>query len=235
MITPDSETAGNGDDLLFVRRWNILVNALIAEPSVKLVARTAADFGLRDGEGVYPGNQRLARQTGLSEEAVRTALAVLRAFGMARLDVPSHWNGKRRDADRYALQIPPDWRGLPVYGPSSGRFHCQHCGKAFNPQPGTHLRKDGTVGFYLRNMIFCPDPGRPKRTAAERQRRSPLRRPRPAATSSGAAARSGARSATTPGNCSARPAATTGRHDPAPPSHFGYPNSLCPAPPSHFG
>lgn len=163
------------DDKPFVARWNTLVSALIIEPSVKLVARTAVDYGIYDGEGIYPGNERLARQTSLSAEAVRQAWAVLRALGMAHRDSLSHWTGTRRTADLYALDIPDDWRMKPLYGPKFARFHCQHCAKAFNPRPGSHVRRDGSIGFYVRNMTFCADPGRPKRTAAEKARKVRLK------------------------------------------------------------
>jgi hypothetical protein len=66
-ISPDDE------DKPFVARWNTLVSALLIEPSIKLVARQACDYGIMDGEGIYPGNQRLARQTGYDERTVREA------------------------------------------------------------------------------------------------------------------------------------------------------------------
>jgi hypothetical protein len=177
MITPDTEISDKGDPVPFIARWNTLVSALITEPSVKLVARAAVDHGITDGQGIWPGNQRLARQTSLSDESVRRAWAVLRGTGMAHRDIAAHWTGHRRLADEYALDIPAGWRQLPIYGPAFSRFHCQHCGKAFNPQPGTHVRPDGSVGWYLRYMVFCADPGRPKRTPAEKRNRTPLRNP----------------------------------------------------------
>jgi hypothetical protein len=158
MISPDDE------DKAFVARWNTLVAVLIVEPSVKLVARTAVDYGVADGEGVYPGNERLARETSLTERAVREAWKVLRALDMAEVDDPSHWNGRRRTADSYSLVIPDDWRSKPIFGPGRGRFICQHCGKKYNPRPGTVVHDDGSVGWYVSRMVFCPPPGRPKRT-----------------------------------------------------------------------
>jgi len=161
MLTPpDARYAKDGTEILLVRRWNTLVSALIVEPSVKLVARTVIDYGLADGAEVYPGNQRLARQTGYTKETVRQAWAILRALGMAERVIPSYYDGKRRMSDEYQLAIPPHWRALPVYGPNLERFHCQHCGKVYNPQAGTHLRADGTVGWYLAKMVFCPPPRR---------------------------------------------------------------------------
>ena len=135
MITPDTLTAPNGTEILFVRRWNILVSALIIDPSIKLVARTAVDYGLVDGEGIYPGNERIARETGLGDKAVREAWHFMRGAGMATRDIRSMWTGRQRTADTYQLVIPGNWRGMPLLGPQSGRFTCQECGKLFNPQP----------------------------------------------------------------------------------------------------
>jgi hypothetical protein len=163
MLTPDDEVDAQGDPLAFVVRWNILVSALIVEPSIKLIARTACDYAVRDGERVYPGNERLARETGYNSETVRHAWKALRALGMAERTGQSEWDGKKRTADEYDLKIPASWARIPVYGPKHGRFHCQHCGKAFNPRPGTHVRADGTVSWFLIRMVFCPDPGTPKR------------------------------------------------------------------------
>jgi hypothetical protein len=163
MITPDDEHDANGNPLAFIARWNTLVSALIVEPSIKLVARTAGDYAIRDGERVFPGNERLARETGYDAETVRHAWKVLRGLAMAERTSRSEWDGKRRTADEYDLMIPPSWLGIPVYGPHHARFHCQHCGKAFNPRPGTHVGKDGKVSWYLARMVFCPDPGTPHR------------------------------------------------------------------------
>jgi len=162
MISPGDEFLPNGNPAPFIARWDTLVNALIVEPSVKLVARTAAGYGIYDGTGIYPGNERLARQTSLSTECIRSAWKVLRAADMAVRDCRSQWNGDYRTADMYTLEIPGDWRNLPVLGPSFGKFTCQQCGKVFNPQPGTVLRPDGTVGFRLPRMVFCPAPRTPR-------------------------------------------------------------------------
>ena len=174
MITPDSETNAEGDPLKFIVRWNVLVSALIVEPSIKLVARTAGDYAIADGERVYPGNERLARETGYDAETVRHAWKALRALGMAERTARSEWDGRRRTADEYDLMIPSDWLAIPVYGPRHARFHCQYCGKAFNPRAGTHVRSDGTVGYYLARMVFCPDPGTPhKRPNGRRPAKPP--------------------------------------------------------------
>jgi hypothetical protein len=165
MITPDDE------DRLFVARWNVLVGALLVEPSIKLVAYQAAQYGVADGEEIYPGNERLARQTGLSEKTVREAWHFMRGAGMAVRGLPSAWTGDHRTADLYELVIPDHWRGFPILGPHGGRFTCQQCQKKFNPQPCNTflLGKDGhpvispetgnrQVRWRLPAATFCPPP-----------------------------------------------------------------------------
>ena len=169
MISPGDEVDASGNPLLFVTRFNKLVDALIVEPSVKLVARCAVDYAARDGEGIYPGNEQLARKTGLTSETVRKAWAVMQGLGMAELTSASAWTGTRRLANSYSLAVPGDWQSSPVYGPHYARFICQHCGHLFNPRPGTVLTRDGGIRWRLPNMVFCPPPGRPKRKPGERQ------------------------------------------------------------------
>jgi hypothetical protein len=167
-ISPDDEGKP------FVARWNALVSALLIEPSIKLVARQACDYGIMDGESIYPGNQRLARQTGYDERTVREAWHFLRAAGMAVRDGRSAWTGSRRTADTYSLAIPPAWRHYPVLGPHSARFTCPQCGKLFNPQPcNVFLTAEGASGqpvpvtdadgvrevrWRLWKAVFCPAP-----------------------------------------------------------------------------
>lgn len=167
-ISPDDE------DKPFVARWNALVTAMLVEPSIKLVARQACDYGIMDGDGIFPGNERLARQTGLTERTVREAWHFLRATGMASRDGRSAWTGSQRTADSYSLEIPADWRHYPVLGPHSARFTCQHCGKLFNAQPcNVWLMRDGPgdrrvpvtdadgvreVRWRLWKAVFCPVP-----------------------------------------------------------------------------
>lgn len=172
-ITPDTLTAPNGTEILFVRRWNVLVSALIIEPSIKLVARTVVDYGLVDGEGVYPGNERIARETGLSERSVREAWHFMRGAEMAIRDIRSAWTGRYRTADTWQLLIPDYWRNLPMLGPNSGRFTCQQCGKLFNPQPCNVFATDAKgrpvidpetgdrqVRWQLYKAVFCNPPRR---------------------------------------------------------------------------
>lgn len=160
-------------DKPFAARWNALVSALLIEPSIKLVARQACDYGFMDGEDIFPGNERLARQTGLTERTVREAWHFLRAAGMAQRIEHSAWTGARRTADRYELVIPDNWRRFPMLGPHAGKFTCQECGKHFNPSPcntwTTHkigksevpvTDGDGvrTVAWCLWKAVFCPEP-----------------------------------------------------------------------------
>lgn len=170
MVHPDDE------EKPFAARFNALLSVLIVEPSIKLVGRQAADYGFMDGEGIYPGNERLARQTGLTDKTIREAWHFLRGAGLAHRDVRSSWTGTRRTADLYALDIPADWQSLPVFGPHSARFTCQQCGKMFNPQPCNVFlteRRPGRKGFIpvtdkqtgfrevrwaLWKTVFCPAP-----------------------------------------------------------------------------
>lgn len=165
MISPDDE------DRVFVARWNVLVGILLVESSVKLVAYQAAQYGIADGDDVYPGNGRLARQTGLSDKTVREAWHFMRAVGMAERSARSAWTGQRRTADLYRLAIPDGWRGMPVLGPHADRFTCQQCGRLFDPQPCNVFAaaKDGKpladpetgdrqIRWRLPKVTFCPDP-----------------------------------------------------------------------------
>ena len=165
MIRPDDE------DRLFVARWSSLVSALLIEPSVKLVAMQAAQYGIADGEDIYPGNERLARQTGLTEKTVREAWHFLRGTGMAIRDARSAWTGDRRTADLYELVIPEHWEGFALLGPHSRRFTCQHCRKLFNPPPCSVFATDKKghpvvdrqtgnrqVRWRVSQGVFCPPP-----------------------------------------------------------------------------
>lgn len=174
MVHPDDATKP------FAARFNALLTALIIEPSVKLVGRQVADYGFMDGEAIYPGNQRLARETGLGEKTIREAFHFLRANGMAHRDARSAWTGTRRTADTYALDIPADWMLMPVLGPHHARFTCQGCGQLFNPQPCNVFlaeRHPGRKGFApvtdpqtgfrevrwaLWKAVFCPPPRKQK-------------------------------------------------------------------------
>jgi rubredoxin len=173
-IFPGDEETIVGDPVSFVVRWNKLVDAWIVESSVKLLARTAVDYGVHDGQEIYPGNEQLSRKTGLSTVTIGKAWKILQASKMAELDVASMWTGKWRTANVYSLMIPGDWENLPIYGPNCKRFTCQHCGHLFNPQPGTDVGKNGGVGYYIARMVFCPDPGRPKRQHGEAGPRKPF-------------------------------------------------------------
>jgi hypothetical protein len=161
-VRPDDE------ELPFTARWNVLIRALLVESSVKLVARTAGDYANlydRDddrlaGGNTYPGNERLARETGLSERTVRTAWAVIRDLGMAeRTKVAAYDPVKKKwNADEYQLVIPDGWEGLPILGPNSGKFHCLHCECLFTPQANCKVNAEGRVTFEVPRFCFCPPP-----------------------------------------------------------------------------
>lgn len=68
-------------------------------------------------------------------------------------------HGKRPLAAEYHLQIPDNWAGLPILGPHCGAFHCLHCGDAYAPSTSAlKLDDDGSHGWYLNTMSFCPAP-----------------------------------------------------------------------------
>lgn len=155
MIRPDD------DDKPFVARWNTLTRALLVQPSVKLVARSAMDYAdLYDGTSCRPSGARLARNTGYSEKTVRDSWAILRALGMA--ERVGHGNGYTRKADEYALQIPEDWKSLPMLGPKEGKFTCINCEKLFTPQGNCTLYGEGDVRYNVRLYCFCPKPRKTK-------------------------------------------------------------------------
>jgi hypothetical protein len=174
MITPDSEYNAEGERLSFAAKWNRLVSSLIVESSVRLVARTVVDYGVKDGKGkndkgIYPGNERLARETGLTARCVQEAWYFMRAIGMAVRVHRSESDGAQRDADAYHLAIPKDWETLPVLGPTHGRFACQYCGHKFNPRAANSwmtdknkhpVIRDGerVVMWRMANLLFCAPP-----------------------------------------------------------------------------
>lgn len=161
-LSPDLLYQEDGTEVLFVRRWNRLVSALLIPSSTKLVARCAADYGLATGENIFPGNERLARECGLSAETVRTALKNLKLLGMAEVVSPSYYNGTRRLADQYQFFVPSDWRDKAIYGPNQARFTCQHCGRKYNPEAAWAIDpKTKRGGWYLHRIAFCPKPGAP--------------------------------------------------------------------------
>lgn len=164
-LSPDDDRDGTRT---FRSRFNQLVDILLVESSVKLVARTAADSAdLYEGTGVWLGDPRMARKTGLSERTVQTAWGVLRALGLAERVSESRIVGGKRRADEYDLRIPGDWRSLPVLGPSEGRFHCLACRKVFNPRAHSiYDPKAGKVMWRVTEFCFCPKPRR--RTAGRR-------------------------------------------------------------------
>lgn len=153
------------DSKPFVVRWNALVKILLVESSVKGVARALiADYAdFKDGSGCYPGNDRLAIETGYSERTVRFAWSVLRGLGMAErvaFGVPY-----ARKSDDYTLRLPGNWKGAAVLGPHSKKFRCTYCHESFIPQGNCTVnshpadkRGADVVRFKLPRMVFCPEP-----------------------------------------------------------------------------
>lgn len=151
VLRPDDE------DKPFIRRWNLLARILLLDTSVKLVMRTAmdyADFG--DGSSCRPSNDRICRETGYGDKAVRMAWSVMRGLGLAvRVREGVSYKGI---ADEYELQIPADWAGIPALGPSRQRFTCVGCTAEFNPSGNSLLGANDSVTFDLRPMSFCSAP-----------------------------------------------------------------------------
>lgn len=148
------------DDRLFTARWNTLARILLVDPSVKHIARAAADYAdFGDGTSCRPSNERLARETGYSERTVRTAWGFMRGVGMAIRVVRG--TSYLRQADEYELHIPAWWENLPVLGPRGGKFTCPACKKMFNPVGNcdvTSTPKGDEVTYQLEFMTFCPTP-----------------------------------------------------------------------------
>lgn len=163
-VRPDDEDPS----IPFTRKWNVLINALLVESSIKLVARVAVDYanyydkanGRVAGGDAYPGNELLARETGLSERAVRTAWAALRGLSLAERTATARYDPKtkKRTADEYQLMIPPGWEDLPLLGPNSGKFRCLHCEHLITPQANCTVHSDGSVTFNVPRFCFCPPP-----------------------------------------------------------------------------
>ncbi|GGM27779.1 hypothetical protein GCM10011608_10730 [Micromonospora sonchi] len=152
--------APDDEDKPFIARWNVLVRILLVESSVKAVARSAMDFAdFDDGSSCHPSNERIERETGLSERTVRTAWQVLRGLGMA--ERVGFGSPHRKLADEYQLVIPPWWQNLPIYGPHVRKFTCLYCQKLITPQGNCTVKVDGDrqkVSFEVHRMAFCPTP-----------------------------------------------------------------------------
>lgn len=154
MFAPDDE------DKPFIARWNVLTRILLVETSVKLVARSAMDFAdFGDGSSCHPSNERIERETGLSERTIRTAWQVLRGLGMA--ERVAFGSAHRKLADEYQLQIPANWQNLPIYGPYVRKFNCLYCQKLITPQGNCIVeveRGQEQVRWKVQRFVFCPPP-----------------------------------------------------------------------------
>lgn len=154
MFPPDDE------EKPFIARWNVLTRILLVETSVKVVARSAMDFAdFDDGSSCHPSNERIERESGLSERTIRTAWQVLRGLGMA--ERVAMGSAHRKLADEYQLHIPAAWMNFPIYGPYVRKFNCLHCQKLITPQGNCTLRVERgeeKVAYQLHRMVFCPAP-----------------------------------------------------------------------------
>ncbi len=144
----------------------MMVRILLVESSVKHIARSAMDYAdFEDGSSCHPSNERIARETGYTDKTIRLAWSAMRGMGMA-LRV-ARGVSYQRIADEYQLQIPDDWRTLPILGPHGRKFTCQACGKLFNPKANCSVYKNDEVRYNVAELSFCAPP-RAKRGRAER-------------------------------------------------------------------
>lgn len=97
-----------GDPPPFRYEWERTIKAVILPPTVKHVGHVLATYADSDGRDVFPGNERLTDDTGLSDKTVRTALERLRAVGLIERVAVGSRNGRRGVADVYRLVIPDD-------------------------------------------------------------------------------------------------------------------------------
>lgn len=96
--------------------WERAVRALTIHPPLrKLVALMIATYADKDGRNAHPGEDRLAKECGITTRAVREHLAALGAGtpvtpGIGLLHRTFHGSkaGRRRLADEYMLTLPPD-------------------------------------------------------------------------------------------------------------------------------
>lgn len=97
------------DDPKFSRYdWERWVRRCILPSSTKLVALVMATYAHRDGTRVFPGVNRLAKTTGLSERTVRTALCNLRDVGLIERTAEGGRRGVQVFTDVHRLSIPAD-------------------------------------------------------------------------------------------------------------------------------
>jgi hypothetical protein len=99
------------DDPTAIRRfdWERIVKRARMNPSTKLVALAIATYADKGGDRMYPGVQKLAAVTGLTDRTVRTALRVLRDdLCLLERTYEGSRNGRRGLADEYRLRRPHD-------------------------------------------------------------------------------------------------------------------------------
>lgn len=88
--------------------WERLVRRIDVNPSVKLVALTVATYADRSGGNIFPGVQRLAAVTGLTDKTVRAGLKRLRELGLLDRTREGSRRGRQGLADEYQLAYPAD-------------------------------------------------------------------------------------------------------------------------------
>jgi hypothetical protein len=88
--------------------WERVIRAVVLPATVKHVALNLATYADADGTRVFPGNEAIASDTGLSDKTVRRALERLRDVGLIVRVVSGQRMGRRGVADGYELAIPAD-------------------------------------------------------------------------------------------------------------------------------
>jgi DNA-binding transcriptional ArsR family regulator len=125
--------------------WERIVKRARMNPSAKLVAFALATYAGKAGGHAYPGNDKLAAVTGLSEKTVRSALKTLRGLGLVERTYEGSRHGRRGLADEYRLRWPHGIeRRVHMLDPTESlksvdcSDDCQH--------PGTPVTSSGDVG-----------------------------------------------------------------------------------------
>lgn len=86
--------------------WHAVIRRSNLTTLTKGFAFIASSYSGRDGEDIFPGNERLARVTGMADSTVRKHLKILRDAGL--ITRVSAANRSRGLADEYRLTVPSE-------------------------------------------------------------------------------------------------------------------------------
>jgi hypothetical protein len=144
----------------FRYEWERVVKAVILPSTTKHVALNLATYADGDGRDVFPGNERLTDDTGLSDKTVRTALDRLRAVGLIeRVSIGSR-AGRRGLADVYRLTIPDDLLERVLLVSQAHRSPVAGTGDP-EPNTGSSYRRSEPEHRYLTTGTPVTDAGTP--------------------------------------------------------------------------